>query len=67
MCMTSARATISGRGLADLVSDVVWHLKRNGPWRYKLSDIYDTPEIDQAVAELTGGSKVEGSMSVRML
>lgn len=23
--------------IADLVADVVWYLKRDGPWRYKLS------------------------------
>lgn len=49
------------RRLADLVSDVVWHLKRNGPWRYKLSDIYSTPEIDQAVAELAAARKLKAA------
>lgn len=38
--------------LTDLISDVVWHLKRNGPWRYKLSEIYYAPEVDAAVTEL---------------
>jgi len=47
--------------LSDLVSDVVWHLKRNGPWRYKLSDIYDTPEIDQVVAELADARKLKAA------
>jgi len=47
--------------LAELVSDVVWHLKRNGPWRYKLSDIYDTQEIDQAVAELAAARKLRAA------
>ena len=47
--------------LADLVGDVVWHLKRNGPWRYKLSDIYYTPEIDQAVAELVAARKLKAA------
>ncbi len=36
----------------DLVGDVKWHLKRNGPWRYQLSSIYYTPEVDAAVAKL---------------
>ncbi|MDQ3254276.1 MAG: IS630 family transposase [Acidobacteriota bacterium] len=36
----------------ELVGDVLWHLKRNGPWRYQLSSIYYTPEVDAAVAEL---------------
>ena len=37
--------------LADLVGDVVWHIKANAPWRYKLSKIYYTPEVDAVVAE----------------
>ena len=38
--------------LRDLMGDVVWHLRVNGPWRYRLSEIYYTPEVTQAVAEL---------------
>ncbi len=38
--------------VGDVVGDVLWHLKANAPWRYKLSRIYYTPEVDQAVAEL---------------
>jgi transposase len=38
--------------LGDLVGDVVWHLKVNGPWRYRLSELYYTPEVTQAVVEL---------------
>ncbi len=38
--------------IADLVSDVVWHLKANAPWRYKLSKIYYMPEVDCAVDEM---------------
>ncbi|MBA3442635.1 MAG: IS630 family transposase [Pyrinomonadaceae bacterium] len=38
--------------LRDLVGDVVWHLRVNGPWRYRLSEIYYTPEVDKAVTEL---------------
>jgi len=38
--------------IADVVSDVKWHLKRNGPWRYKLSSIYYESEVDAALAEL---------------
>jgi len=37
--------------LADLVSDVMWHSKANAAWRYKLSKIYYTPEVDAVVAE----------------
>ena len=47
--------------LNDLVGDVLWHLKRNGPWRYKLSDIYYTPEVDQAVAELLTAEKLKAA------
>jgi transposase len=35
--------------LRDLVSDVVWHLQENGPWLYKLSHVYDEPEVTAAV------------------
>jgi hypothetical protein len=38
--------------IGEVVSDVLWHLKANAPWRYKLSKIYYTPEVDQAVTEL---------------
>ena len=47
--------------LSDLVSDVLWHLKSNGAWRYKLSDIYATPEVDQAVAELSAAEKLKAA------
>lgn len=43
--------------ISELVSDVVWHLKANAPWRYKLSKIYYTLEVDQAVAELAMARK----------
>ena len=42
----------NGTRLAELLSDVVWHLKGNGPWRYRLSEIYYSPEVDAAVDEL---------------
>ena len=48
-------------GIADLVSDVVWHLKRNGPWRYRLSEIYYTAEVDAAVAELQASEKQQAA------
>jgi transposase len=38
--------------LRDLVSDVKRHLEVNGPWKYRLSDIYYTPEITAAVQRL---------------
>ena len=47
--------------IADLVTDVVWHLKRNGPWRYRLSEIYYAPEVDRAVAELMNAEKLKAA------
>ncbi len=47
--------------IAELVSDVVWHLKRNGPWRYKLSKIYYASEVDTATAELMAAEKLKAA------
>ncbi|MCA1626033.1 MAG: IS630 family transposase [Acidobacteria bacterium] len=47
--------------ISDLVGDVIWHLKGNGPWCYKLSDIYHTPEVDQALAELVAARKLKAA------
>lgn len=38
--------------LSELVADVKEHLRWNGPWRYRLSGIYYTPEVDAALAEM---------------
>ena len=38
--------------LRDLVADVKTHLVVNGPWKYKLSKLYDTPEVTAAVERL---------------
>jgi hypothetical protein len=35
-----------------LVADVGRHLDRNGPWRYRLSSIYQEPEITTVLKEL---------------
>jgi transposase len=48
-------------GIAELVSDVLWHLKRNGPWRYRLSKIYYAPEVDAAMAELLETEKLKAA------
>jgi transposase len=40
------------RRLRDLVGDVLRHLRVNGPWPYRLSEIYYTPQVTRAVAEL---------------
>ena len=47
--------------LRDLVGDVVWHLRVNGPWRYKLSEIYYTREVTQAVAELSAAANLKAA------
>jgi hypothetical protein len=38
--------------LQDLVADVVEHCDVNGPWPYKLSDIYDDLVVTAAVERL---------------
>jgi putative transposase len=38
--------------LRDLVADVVEHLQMNGPWQYKLSDIYHEPAVTEAVTKM---------------
>jgi transposase len=38
--------------LRDVVSDVERHLQVNGPWRYKLSRIYEEPEVTAAVERM---------------
>ena len=45
----------------EVVGDVVWHLKANAPWRYKLSRIYYTPEVAQAVTELATTRKLKAA------
>jgi transposase len=36
----------------DLVQDVERHMEENGPWQYRLSQIYDAPEVTAAVAHI---------------
>jgi transposase len=38
--------------LRDLVGDVIKHLQVNGPWQYKLSEIYYAPEITAVVERM---------------
>ena len=47
--------------ISDVVSDVLWHLKANAPWRYKLSKIYYAPEVEQAVTELATTRKLKAA------
>jgi len=39
--------------LLDLVADVEDHVHLNGPWPYKLSDLYDAPQVTAAVEQIT--------------
>jgi transposase len=43
--------------LTELVADVKAHLRWNGPWRYKLSELYYTPEVTAALAELNAAAQ----------
>jgi transposase len=38
--------------IRDLVSDVTCYLAQHGPWRYRRSEIYDTPEVSVALHKL---------------
>lgn len=38
--------------LRDLVQDVEQHVQDNGPWQYKLSRLYDAPEVTAAVERI---------------
>lgn len=38
--------------LRDVVRDVERHLRQNGPWLYKLSRVYEAPEVTAAVERL---------------
>ena len=38
--------------LPDLVADVEDHVRLNGPWQYKLSDLYYEPAVTAAVENL---------------
>lgn len=38
--------------LPDLVADVEDHLGLNGPWKYKLSDLYYAPAVTAVVANI---------------
>ena len=43
--------------ITDLVADVKAHLRWNGPWRYRLSELYYTPEVTAALAELKAAAQ----------
>jgi hypothetical protein len=50
-----------GHTPTEMVSDVKWHLKSNGPWPYQLSSLYYTPEVSAAVAELCDMQKLKAA------
>jgi putative transposase len=43
--------------LPDLVADVAEHLQVNGPWPYKLSQLYDEPAVTAAVEKITAADQ----------
>ena len=38
--------------LRALVADVEAHRQVNGPWQYKLSEVYDAPDVTAAVEKI---------------
>ena len=38
--------------LRDLIQDVERHMEENGPWQYRLSHLYDAPEVTAAVEHI---------------
>ena len=47
--------------LGELVADVRRHLRWNGPWRYRLSEIYYAPEVEAALAELKTAQELKAA------
>jgi hypothetical protein len=45
--------------LRDLVQDVEQHMQANGPWQYKLSRLYDTPEVTAAVERIAAETRLK--------
>jgi putative transposase len=45
--------------LPDLVADVEDHLHLNGPWKYKLSDLYDEPAVTVAVEKIAAEERAK--------
>jgi hypothetical protein len=41
------------------VADVETHLQVNGPWRYKLSAIYDEPAVTAAVEKIAAEEQTQ--------
>jgi transposase len=47
--------------LRDLVGDVIRHLQVNGPWQYKLSEIYYTPEVTAAFEQMAAEERLKAA------
>jgi transposase len=47
--------------LCELVGDVKRHLRWNGPWRYRLSELYYAPEVEAALAELQSAQELKAA------
>jgi hypothetical protein len=45
--------------LRDVVSDVERHLRQNGPWLYKLSQLYGAPELTAVVEQIAAAERVK--------
>jgi len=42
-----------------VVSDVERHLRQNGPWLYKLFQLYDAPEVTATVERIAASERVK--------
>ena len=47
--------------IEDLVWDVEQHLSTNGPWKYKLSQLYYTPQVTAAVERITKEQQLQAA------
>jgi transposase len=47
--------------LRDLVGDVIKHLQVNGPWQYKLSEIYYRPEVTAVIEKMAAEEKLKAA------
>jgi hypothetical protein len=48
----------------DRVADVVEPLHVNGPWQYKLSDLYDEPAVTAAVEKIAAEEQATAAVCV---
>lgn len=45
--------------LRDLVQDVEQHMQANGPWQYKLPQLYNTPEVTAVVERIAAETRLK--------